>query len=1386
MNTRATVTLQVNGQQAERTLQQLKSNALQLESAIAKAAAAGNKTDLKRLRRELADTKRQIREVESSTMQVERVMARLDRATPRELSRTLTTLNKQLDYMERGSEAWKAHARKIQAVKAELGKVNDELRVTESRWTRFNRVINDWQTSIMGAAAAVTGLIMAGRSAVSSFAEMDEELANTRKYTGMAEKDVEELNEVFKKMDTRTPREKLNELAQEAGRLGKNTLESVQGYVEAADIINVALVDLGDGATQTIAKLSNIFGIEETMSTKDAMLSVGSAVNVLSQNCTASKQYLVEFTQRMAGVGAQADLTIPQLLAFGATLDANGQKTEMSASALGKLTMMLFQKPGEVAQQVGLDVEKFTEALKKSTNDGLIMFLERIQQLGSKDGLAVLAPLFKDLGMDGVRMSQVLATLAEHLDMVKWEQEEANKAFNEATSATHEYEIFNNTVQAGLDKARKRINELAIELGQKLMPIMSHVMTSTSLILRLLNTTVDFIKKYGTEIAVVTAAFVAYKVAVNASNIVFKAHYALLATGQALTAAYTAVVKGLTAAKIALQMIMAKLNGNWARQSSLMLDAKKAGVSLATGYGIIAAAAIALTYVFVKLYQRMTELSQAEKDMMEIRRKGQESIAEEKRKIESLVAVARDEKASLDDRKAAINALNQIIPKYNAQLDATTGKYRENKAALDDYLRSLARKYEIEGAKEMLIKIGKERAQLAVDEEYYKKEEARIADQRKKRAANPYNYATTQGGGAPSVVHESMGESATLTATRNELDRRKKVLDQREAVIMGAYGKDIQKSDVQSFTPPKEQPVTTTPPSGGGSTTVGGGNSGGGNTGSGGSSSRGNIFEKEDAWKKEQEAYARIDYATGKKNHREYTDRLLEIEVEYNKKRLENKQATQAELLQVDAAYHEAVKKQTDAASEHTIEDEKKAHELRLVEITQFFADGKIDQKAYEAAIEKEELDHAKAMVRLTKEGTKECLEAEKQYAELQAKAQQKRLKETEDAEKKAAEDRKKMKEKFFGNNPAENKALFDADMAVLKAVYNAELKAAEGNAKEKLRIEKAYHEARIALMKQYNIEGANENLNFMQNMSEDITEFLDSEGGRAIIGATDTIVNSMSGIFTQLSSMVQSELQIQTARLEKRYDREIALAEGNRYKTVKLEKQREEEIAKLKNEANKKLFAMQVVQAIASTALSAINAYSSAAQVPYVGYILAPIAAAAAVAAGALQIASIKKQQQASEAQGYMSGGFTREGAVDEVAGVVHAGEWVASQKLVRDPRTRPILEALDHAQRTNMIGSLSAEDVSSTITAPTVLAKSSLAAQSVPQRVIIENDSNDSSAVTSSLERYSETIDRLSKRLNEPFITVNSVTGENGMLKAQEEYDKLLRNKTPKSRRL
>ena len=391
---------------------------------------------------------------------------------------------------------------------------------------------------------------------------------------------------------------------------------------------------------------------------------------------------------------------------------------------------------------------------------------------------------------------------------------------------------------------------------------------------------------------------------------------------------------------------------------------------------------------------------------------------------------------------------------------------------------------------------------------------------------------------------------------------------------------------------------------------------------------------------------------------------------------------------------------------------------------------------------------------------------------------------------------------------------------------------------------------------------------------------------GKAVTGSIEVISSGMSSIFHQLTSLIQAETDIQVSAIEKRYKTEISNAEGNNYQVKKLEKKKEEEIAKVKNDANKKMYTMQVMQAIAQTATAAINAYSSAAAVPVVGWVLAPIAAATAVAAGMLQIAAIKKQQEASQAQGYAEGGFTGEGDKYEVAGVVHKGEWVASQKLLKSKEERnviealdyaqrtdniemlnsnsvssrnessaeslislsrrqsqesseatetvdfrertadveslkmtgidslnehdvssltenradsiysrlllqspvasPMIEALDYAQRTNTIGSLRPEDVSRTIVAPGVYAQSG---QQPTPTVIVQQATpsaqTEIAAGNAFAREYADIMRQLKERLNEPFVTVNTVTGDTGIKQAQEEYEQLMRNKTPKSRR-
>ncbi|MCR5314406.1 MAG: phage tail tape measure protein [Bacteroidaceae bacterium] len=1380
LSSKATVELLINGQQAQQTLQQLRQNALQLETAISKAAATGNKTDLKRLRKELTDTKRQIREIESATQQVEHVLKNMDRATPKELNRSLQTLNHQLEYIERGSDAWRIHVEKIKRVKGAIREVNMQLRETEGVWQRMNRKVNDWQTSIMAGAAAVSGLVMAGRSAVKAYAEMEEELANTRKYTGMTEEAVEKLNSEFKKMDTRTSREQLNELAQEAGRLGKNTMEDVKGYVEAADIINVALVDLGEGATQTIAKLTDIFGVSEIMGTRDAMLAVGSTVNVLSQNCTAAKPYLVQFAQRMAGVGAQADLTIPQLLAFGATLDANGQKVEMSASALGKLTMNLFQKPKEIARQVGLDVEQFNETLKRSTFEGLMLFLQRIHDLGSADGLAVLAPMFKDLGMDGVRMSQVLSTLAEHLDMVRWETEEANRAFNEATSATNEYMIFNNTVQAGLDKAKKRIQELAVQLGEQLLPVMRHVYSSTTLLLKFLSTSVSFIIKYKEEIAAATVAFAAYAVVTNlaavrtkvataamtAWNVVVKSSNVVMTIAQVVmnglrmtVEKYVLHTKGATTAQMAFNRSLVVLRNN-------ALAAKAA-------YGLVAMALTAVAIAIIQFVKRQTEEAKVMMMMNDIRKGAAEKMADERVKLDLLLQAAQNEKLSLDERQKAINELNRIVPDYNAQLDRTSGKYIANKVALDEYLKSMVKMYEIMGAKEQLQVLGKQKADLTIQKELAE-EKVEEKERAVKVASSPVLSANSNSLSTPGMKMMSQGvnsqknfAASALVQAKNELKDINSQLDgiaMREEQIMRIYGEEMQKSEVKDAAEGEVGEVNQVSPKGMET------------------KAKEERFLEEKKWKEKEEAINRISYATGQVNYEEYQHRILDIEREYQQKILEHTDLTEQEQLNAKAAYYESVMKMSERMAKYSIEEEEMAYQERVAMQKQRYIDGAISYEVYEEAVEQLEIEHLRTMTDLYEDGSKEQLQAQRQLQDKLLNNQRKHQKELEEAEKKHMEAMSKMKERVFGDNPEERKIKYEGDLALLTEVYNREIIAAGNNAKEKLRIEKAFLEARAALMEQYNIEGNENHRVFLQKWNEDIIEFLESDFGKAVAGAMDSLVSGMAGIFQQLTTILQSEISIQTSDIEKRYEREISLAEGNGYRVKILEKQKEKEIANIKNEANRKMFAMQVIQAVAQTATNAINAYGSAAAIPVVGYIMAPIAAATAVATGMLQVAAIKKQQQAAAAQGYARGGFTRKGRKNEVAGVVHAGEWVASQELIGNPVARPIINALEVAQRTNSIGALRAEDVSRTITAPHVMAEAARQSPASPQ-VVIQNDNSEQTAAA--LAEYAVTMRLLKERLDMPFLTVNSVTGETGMKQAQDEYDKLIRNKSPKSRR-
>lgn len=1341
----ATSNVYINGKQAEEELDNLKKQAEQYRQQLLAIARQSDKgvgsKEWKATSKALKETTRQIKQMQSETLNVEIALKRIDKASPRELKLTLKALQRSLEGIERGSKAWDEQLEKIRKVKAEINAINDDMKPKLSVWEKLNNKINDWGTAAAGAAAAFAATIMSARQAVQAYADMQQEEANVQKYTGMTTEQVNKLNDAFKKMDTRTSREDLNKLAQEAGRLGKTSQEDVMGFVRAADKINVALDDLGEGATLTISKLTGVFGDEKIYGTEKAMLKVGSVINELSQNCAASAPYLAEFASRVGGVGAQSGMTIQQIMAFAAVLDSNNQALEASSTALSQVITRIYQDPAKYARVAGLDVQNFTKLVKTDMNAALI---EMLTALGNAGKMDTLAPMFKDMGENGARAVAALSTLAGHINEVKQQQEAANVAFQEGTSVTKEFNVQNNTVQAGLDKAKKNFKEIAISLGEKLQPAMRYVISSTSAAIRVLSAFVDFVIKYKIVIIAAAAAVTAYKIASSAATIATKLHTAATVAAKVAQEGWIAV-QALASAGLSL------LRGRTvaANQSFRIF----AATIKANPLGLLYAAVTAVAAAWEMWVFKMIKVNEQQKELNKLKVEGNKNAQEEIAKINNLVRVAKDEKQSLDARHNAVAALNKIIPNYNAQIDATTGKYRAATKELKAYIKQLIRQYEVEGARQKLKDIGKQKAEQQAIIQYEK-------DYRSSQKKYEGSYISDS---------EDFSNGASITYTTQiarsrsrENDARKKLadLEKQESAITKLYGGDMVKEDAKE--PAKPSPSTT---GSAGSTTKSSG--GGTRSGKVGSKENEDKFKKEKAWKDEQEALNRIAYAKGEIDYEEYTKKLDAIAVVFYKKELEHKNLSKNERIAIEAQYWEAVKKQRDEENKRTIDDESKAYNAEKAAIEQHYLDGTISKRTYDIMLENLELAHLRVMTQITAKGSKEREDAEEQYRTRMIAARDKRRKEQQDKEKEHQDQIKQIKDKYFGLTEQEAKKQQAVELALLKEVYEKMKQAAAGNAEEIAKIDKKYNEAVKAITAPDNDKGEG-NKSLMSRLGGKLFGDDWDQVQPVVDGATASIASA----YQSITAMLDAETQRQIDIITRRYDTEISLAEGNSYKTKQLEKKKQEEINRLKRKQTQRESAIQIARALATTAEGAINGYTSAMKLPYpANVIMAPLVAAMATAAGMLQVATIRKQAVQAN-NGYAEGGFTRPGAKYEVAGVVHAGEWVASQSLVNNPATRPMIDALDYAQRNNTIGSLSKDAVSRTVTATQMLAGNNSLQDTLTN-------------VAAGMAMYADTMRRLQKRLNEPFVTVNTVAGDKGIKQAQDEYTRLMDNTLPKSKR-
>lgn len=1393
MNTtrEAEVVLKVNSKEAQDKLERLQAQAKELRERFADAFRRGDTRGIEAINKDLIKVNKEISLMRTNAANIRAAMTRLDQATPRELQRTIKLINNELNSgrVRRGSKEWDEYIQKLRLVQGELAKVKRDMQVGPkvSFLGKIKNGINGWGATAAAAAAAFGGVVMSGKAAVQAYADMEAEEANVRKYTGMTAEQVAALNEEFKKMDTRTSREDLNKLAQEAGRLGKTSTEDVLGFVRAADQINVALDDLGEGATLTLSKLTGIFGDEATYGTEKSLLKVGSVINELSQNCSASAPYLAEFSSRIGGIAAQSKMTISDVMAFAAVLDTQNLNVEASSTAVGQLITKIYQEPAKMARAAGLDVKKFSEMVKTDMNGALVMLFEHLNQFG---GMEILAKVFDNMGTDGARAIPVLTALAGHVDELKRQQSEANKAFAEGTSVSKEFDVQNNTVQAGLDKAKKAFNDLAVDLGKQLLPVMRYCISGTSLLMRVMSGLISFFIQHRAAILALTSAIVAYNVAANWAAI--------------KTAAFTATSKllhvtlgAVRLTTIAVSGVFALFSGNVSRASAAIklfsstIKANPIGlfVSLITSAIVAVGSWINRVNNARKAEQelakqRAQQAREFRKQVSDISTTAGEYAKTELDRLKKLYDATQDQTKSQKERIAAVKELQKTYPSAFGNLSQEKILAGEAASAYDTLATSIIKAARAKAAAEKIKENEKLLLDLDLEREDVEnsiREDSEALDKalahRKsqgKHLSDKYKFSLT----GPSAK-EKRQLAALNTTVQNLNDNLDSSSERLEQIIMQngeleRANERLAKVAAQTNAAPDVDfsgPVVT-PPEGDGYVSE-------------------TLAEKKakEAQKKAKEALKKdlderkslyiqaeaensVRYYTGAQDYAAYLAKKEQLETEYADDVIKIHQQHD----QLDkVAYAQALKDKADLLKKH--EDEQRKPRLQQVEAdhrentdaaTMSFYDPSSDvfqnQRLLNQMLFQEDIRYLNEKAALYKDGSEERAKIEQEIADRTAKDQLDKQKETAEA----LVAFEQQYRRSSGSVREQNELAIMAELHQRGLISEEEYQRAVNDIKDKYRredIDKARTVQSEYADMVMNLTTAFKK--FFDELGQDGTNFWDNLSNLA-----SSAFAVMSSFISQFSAYASAERDLELAKTEKRYDKEIQAAGKNTKKKEKLEKQKEADLARIKKKYNDKEMKMQLAQAVAQTAVAAINAYASGSKV---NVWLGPVAAALATAAGMVQIATIKKQHEA-QAAGYYEGGFTARLADDRrEVGVVHANEFVANHQAVANPALAPVLRLIDTAQRNNTVGSLTAADVSNAIGQGSgVSARGEVGRGPVVDAAI----AGGLSAVARSNSRSNEVIGRLSDLLDSGIEAKVILDGEDGFHKKYTHYKKLIDN--------
>lgn len=407
----------------------------------------------------------------------------------------------------------------MQVAGQKIQEVGEKIKSVGDKIAGIGQTMTTYVTGpIVGAFGASAKAAIDWESAFTGVMKTVDETANTT-YDDLKKS----INEIAK-----TTASSQNEIAatmEIAGQLGVSAddiTEFTKVMVMLGDTTNLS----SEEAASSIAKFANVTG----MSLNDVD-KLGSAIVDLGNNYATTEADIMSMATRLSGAGAQIGLSQGEILGFATALSSVGIEAEMGGSAFSK-AMIKMQVAAEtgydqvidlqnktgmslrelqllssnnskdfkaLADSLGLTKEEMNAIIKAGANlqdfaEVANMDTKEFVELYRNDAPAALQAFIKglgdteghgestiamlqEMGFTEVRLRDTLTRLANSGDLVTDAVARGNQAWGENSAMTAEAEKRYATMAAKISQLKARITEVAVEIGEMLMPYLEKGMS---------------------------------------------------------------------------------------------------------------------------------------------------------------------------------------------------------------------------------------------------------------------------------------------------------------------------------------------------------------------------------------------------------------------------------------------------------------------------------------------------------------------------------------------------------------------------------------------------------------------------------------------------------------------------------------------------------------------------------------------------------------------------------------------------------------------------------------------------------------------------------------------------------------------------------------------